>query len=178
MSRINRVPEGLQSLLGSQNLGNNPSNFAETAIPVVPLDKFFSPGIMGRETAAVAANGIGAEVLITVPQGQVWEPIVLRGSVGNTFNAGGRATVKLAVQFPDPTGLSGGGLVIQDLKYSDAPTILDGASTAVSYGTTYTWSKNVMYGPGTQFRVSIVDLLLTGASVTLASSVHFLRYRT
>jgi hypothetical protein len=90
MSQIQTVPWGLQSLLDSQNFGNNPSDFAETLLPVLdqfPLlaaNKIFYASI--AETFTSAPDGVE----IDIPEGELWIPLHL--AAGIDFSSAGNVT--------------------------------------------------------------------------------------
>lgn len=72
MSQINRPPVGLQSLLGSQNFGDNPSDLAQQVLPQIDLFPFWAQQSLelAYETATSAGNGSIIE--LRVPDGKIW----------------------------------------------------------------------------------------------------------
>lgn len=74
MSRINRVPYGLQDLLGSQNFGDNPSELGGVVSPVLDMYQFMK--LERREFVINAAGSTrttpGNFSNIVVPQGEIW----------------------------------------------------------------------------------------------------------
>jgi len=73
MGVINRVPLGLQDLLGSSNQGDNPSNLAEIVAPVLDLQQYLAAErrFFQLETA-VQQFSDGQGGLISVPAGELW----------------------------------------------------------------------------------------------------------
>lgn len=74
MSTINRVPVGLQSLLDSKTLGENPSDLGQVVSPTIDLTTFLLSGrglnISDETTLAVAADTNAG--IIEVPLGKIW----------------------------------------------------------------------------------------------------------
>lgn len=173
MSRINRVPQGFQSLLASQNFGDNPSELSEVAAPVLELDKFLSKTLIRRTTASASASAIGAALDITIPEGQLWEPLNWWVGANNQFNAGGQAVIRAELVFPDEENAAG--LQVVSMFDTSPKVILDAVSTGVSYGDGIQMAGQ-LYGPGTRFRAEVVDLNLTGASIGLRNRVLYRKY--
>lgn len=59
MSRINRPPQGLQKLLGSQNFGENPREFLQDVRPTVELRPFFSADLIRSLESASTRSSPG-----------------------------------------------------------------------------------------------------------------------
>lgn len=73
MSRINRVPFGLQDLLGSQNFGDNPSELSSVVAPVLDMLPFLSAErySYSYQSGNISNNGAMASG-ISVPDGEIW----------------------------------------------------------------------------------------------------------
>lgn len=72
MSRINRVPFGLQDLLGSQNFGDNPSELAQVVAPSLDMLPFLSAERMSYEYASASVSGNAEIASMVVPEGELW----------------------------------------------------------------------------------------------------------
>lgn len=73
MSQINRPPIGLQSLLGSKNFGQNPSELAQQVVPTVDLYPFWaSQQLRFNRDTVTAVAGQGSVVETTLPQDETW----------------------------------------------------------------------------------------------------------
>jgi hypothetical protein len=73
MSRINRVPFGLQDLLGSTNQGDNPSVLDEVATPVLELGAFLSAERRWfNRVNPVSKTSDGSIDSLIVPSGEQW----------------------------------------------------------------------------------------------------------
>lgn len=72
MSRITRVPTGLQDLLGSKTFGRNPSDLLEEVRPTLGLDDLLVAERLSykRATLTVTTRGDSADML--VPVGELW----------------------------------------------------------------------------------------------------------
>jgi hypothetical protein len=107
MSQINRPPIGLQSLLGSQNFGENPSNLLQDVTSQLDLLPFYGAYLQKDVREIGNLIGRGNAVNITVPEGELWLPIVvsggLIGQIGSTSNIRLAITVEgIPGGFPAP----------------------------------------------------------------------------
>lgn len=177
MSRINRVPFGLQHLLDSQNLGNNPSDLSEVVAGTIDVEKFLNSTLTRADNTSATVAAIGATIGHTVPGNEIWEPINWHLEGLNTSNAGGSARFKGYVALPSINPTGAGGLVLCDIFETPAPVILDAVSTAVRYGGHYQWQNKMLFGPGSVFTGLVMDLNLTGAGLLMSSSLLYRRYR-
>lgn len=81
MSRVNTVPAGLQSLLGSTNFGDNPSELSEVLRPSLEQLPFLAAYAVRNETVLTGAATTGNFNRITVPLGEAW--MILQAFAGN-----------------------------------------------------------------------------------------------
>ena len=88
MSRINQPPFGLQSLLGSQNFGDNPSELAQTVVPLIDLWPFLSAEKIRYARGASTLNARGDSVSVTVPEGELWMPLTISARLSGNNDAG------------------------------------------------------------------------------------------
>lgn len=72
MSQINRPPIGLQSLLGSKNFGENPSNLAQQVLPAVDMFPFWASQVLKFEKVSGNSTGVGSLIETQVPNGKTW----------------------------------------------------------------------------------------------------------
>lgn len=82
MSQINRVPWGLQYLLGSKNFGKNPAQLAESVAPVLDMSPHLAYETLATETdyqAGLTTEGEYAEIV--VPDNEAWQLLVVAGNV-------------------------------------------------------------------------------------------------
>lgn len=81
MSRINRVPFGLQDLLGSQNFGDNPSELGGVVAPVLDMSPYLTAERYSykHDTDVLADNGQITTFL--VPDGEIWYVLAVGGAL-------------------------------------------------------------------------------------------------
>jgi len=72
MSQINRPPIGLQSLFGSKNFGQNPSELSQIVSPSVDLFTFLAQQELRFLKESVTTAGFDSVVEIQVPDNQIW----------------------------------------------------------------------------------------------------------
>lgn len=81
MSTINRVPWGLQDVLGNTNFGDNPSVLAKTTVPTYRIDRHLKFELLTNAVASGALTNTTDTIDITVPDGEVWELIQVSSRV-------------------------------------------------------------------------------------------------
>lgn len=72
MSKINQPPFGLQSLFGSKNFGDNPSELSQVVGTGVDLLPFIAAERIDYRRATVLTQARGDTVDIKVPLGELW----------------------------------------------------------------------------------------------------------
>lgn len=99
MSQINRVPSGLQGLLGSKNFGDNPKQLAGIVAPTIDMWPFLSiesfSASMTSDFPLTAAIGDATFAQHFVPDGEIW--LVGRLTTSVQANAGPAAGDQLDV---------------------------------------------------------------------------------
>jgi len=81
MTILHGYPVGLLSMLGSQNFGVNPKELAEVVSPVVDLSDLYLLQFQQSVSGAVGVPGVGFNLAITVPAGQMWRVHALSGII-------------------------------------------------------------------------------------------------
>lgn len=81
MSRINRVPVGLQSLLGASNFGDNPSELSQVTAPVLDLLPYLAAERVSLEREQANLTAQFQVVDLVVPEGELWLPLQISGGV-------------------------------------------------------------------------------------------------
>ena len=82
ISKVNASPKGLQSLLGNVNQGVNPHELDHVVSPGVDLYPHWAADktlVKSETTSVVPSPGNG--MTITVPEGEIWQPIAIGGVV-------------------------------------------------------------------------------------------------
>lgn len=75
MSSINRVPFGLQSLLGNTNFGDNPGVLQGEARAVIPIGDFLRVDLLRKASGPTAA--FDANSSVGPPLGELWEIVAI-----------------------------------------------------------------------------------------------------
>lgn len=75
MSRINRIPKGIQNLFGNVAAGMNPNELLQDVRPSIDLTQFWSVEQIDHVGAVGSFGAVFQQNLITVPAGQLWIPI-------------------------------------------------------------------------------------------------------
>lgn len=161
MSRINRVPFGLQDLLGSQNLGANPSSLLQEVRPTLDLFPFWAAErVTLRTDNTVAINNSSVIVTsFTVPQGQAWIPLHVScganlATVGDTW-----ATVINIGRFPNLVGAGNTANLVQGPLFT---ATADMARTT----THYQWTQRQVFPSGVK-----LDFVKQGGDITAADGI-------
>lgn len=98
MSRINRVPLGLQDLLGSQNFGDNPSELGSVVAPTLDMTNFLRAERRWFAQASAFAIAVDGQVTaIQVPQGEIWYVNAFAMGVAGTGAPAGNWTMRGSV---------------------------------------------------------------------------------
>lgn len=138
MSRINKLPVGLQSFLESKNFGDNPSELAQTVLPTLDTAPFFSVYDLDSVLSNQAnVNNNGTIAVIETPEGRI--RFLQTVMVGIAQNGGMLLGEKFEV-----------GVAIDDVVNTDNPVpdhplvnvvtyeaFAAGASTEAFYGHTF-----------------------------------------
>lgn len=165
MSQINRVPWGLQSLLGSKNFGRNPQQLAEQVVPVLPMAGHLEFEVLEVTQTSGAITAAGQVVQIQVPANEAWN---LHGfgiactaaSTGETYYLTGNVA-------PANTAQTGTVDLIHVSKQ-------DTTTAAIGSGGSYAFPRPVIISPGSFVRATCREFV--GASITVAVSVIYARY--
>lgn len=88
MSQINQPPFGLQSLFGSKNFGDNPSDLSQQVGTGVDLLPFLAAQRITYKRATVATQTRGDSANITVPIGELWMLLNANFSLPGATTAG------------------------------------------------------------------------------------------
>lgn len=150
MATINRIPDGLQSLLGVKALGRNPQEIEGSVRPSIDLTEFYYANKtveleVGQEIAAIAANGLYATV--EIPAGEVWYvySVAMRCSaISGSYNG----SLQPVLQIPGPAlstihplndGREFTGVITspnEDIRYREIGSVLPPGTIFGSYANT------------------------------------------
>ena len=181
MSRINRVPFGLQDLLGSQNMGDNPSELSRVVAPTLPMMPFYYA--QKREYAVsnvvtVVDQDDSGGCVIDVPEGEIW----FCRAVGTRVRCdGGNSAYKYhtAVQLQNPRVFEGAAPPA-NVGFAD----MGWAETAAGVGNTTVWTTQgveldfepIFGGESLEFNLTMSNFTATDDAL-LAGWVRFLRVK-
>lgn len=175
MSRINRVPAGLQSLLGSQNFGDNPSELQPFVSPTLDQLPFLSRDVVRTSLNARAVTAVQDAISVQVPIGESWELLNVSIHFRNNLAVGARATARCNLFIQSESG----GLREIPLFVTDVPTILAAGSAVVEYGKAIQFPRGLIIGPDSQLQAFCTDLdLNAGTSVNMTVIAFYRRYVT
>jgi hypothetical protein len=177
MSRINRVPFGLQDLLGSVNLGVNPSDMAEQVRGEIDLFPHWASErltIIDQTGVQYAGTGIVAALTFTIPNGQAWIPVTTFSSI-NFEIVGQQAAWAFQVnRVPNLGNPLLSGAVSYEAK-DPVTSIQIGQITRLIHN----WPRRVLFGAGTTFAVRL-DMVNQngGADPTIIHRMLYYRLNT
>lgn len=175
-TQINKVPNGLLSLLDLKQLGKNPGFLSDQVIPSIDvLAAYGSYDLRMLNDVGGASAPFGT--VITVPTGEVWVPVTMSMQF-SVPNAGEFAHIRLELEDIPLDGIGSGAnpkLVLAD-NDSDYLAYLAGApATGVAdlYGVNYTWDKHVFLPSGTQLTWRCTAETFTTAGQFTKSLVYY-----
>ena len=147
MSRINRTPEGLQVLLGTQAFGDNPNELSQVVSPTVDLLPFFAASRLRQATLTGSRSTPGEIGRLDLPG----KALIV--SVGAEITAGvvGPGSIRWAFSFqrvpgPDPSNPCF--FAISDKMSVDS-------NITAAWG--YTMPRPVVVLPGTKMTLEVLE---------------------
>lgn len=165
MSKINRVPVGLQSLLGNAAAGENPDQLQQAVSPIVDLEPYwdFEKIQYAEKDTAVAAPQNGT--FFTVPTGELWLPISLGGTLGGM---GTGDTASLTVKVWNSVGTN-------PIPIAASP-IRTFATSLEFLSVGFVWPRRQVFRSGQLFSI-VCDDFVSGAAKTLQSAIQYVRLK-
>jgi len=162
VSRINRVPFGLQELLGNAAQGDNPSELLDGVRADFDIEPLWHADRLQTAEATSSQSALSAGVQITVPSGEYWRPISMSG--------------KMAIAVGDSTGiiLSVTLLPQSDVIFFEDSGIITPLETTNIFAT-HSFATSVLYRPGTAFGMQLIQGNVPAPRV-ITLDVLFLRY--
>jgi hypothetical protein len=179
VSRINRVPVGLQDLLGSQNLGRNPADLDQVVRPGVDMFPFWGLERMTWfRTAAVTVSTTGQAATTTIPQGEAWIPLtatcLLNGcQSGDTFGMSIRAT---AVGDPsrDANNIANATSIFDTPAAFGPITLAVGANLRLGFA----WPQRILYRSGAVFSMNVDTIVVAATNPEAIFNLVYYRLET
>lgn len=168
MSLINRLPLGLQSLLGSKSLGDNPSELLQEVRPTVQLNEFWSvENIRAQSTTDAGPVTTGSAESLLIPSGEIWSPI-FSAIRWNGAAAGRRMSLEYRVQTKTESGQQRAAVAWADFD--------NDTGQAWDFTLPYKWPRGVWLPAGTLIDAVVLNFV-GAASGTLTHSMHWYRLR-
>lgn len=87
MSKINRIPKGLQDLFGNAAAGQNPADLLQQVRPTIDLTQLWSVEQTKYKQFVGQFGAVFQQQVIRVPEGELWIPISMSADV-TTANVG------------------------------------------------------------------------------------------
>ncbi len=162
MSRINRVPFGLQELLGSTAQGDNPSDLLQDVRASFDIEPLWHADRIESIEGTGTQQTIGAGIQVTIPSGEYWRPIVF-SCIQNIAIGDSTGIVLTMTLLPQSE--------ILFFENSGIHTPIQTENVVVSHS----FPTSVLYRPGTSFGVQLIGTN-TPAGRVLTLNVMFLRY--
>lgn len=166
-AKINRVPDGLQGILDSKTLGENPDDLLGDIRPTLDLRSLFlaNAGIRGdAATASVSAASLGMVVApVTVPSGELWFVVSVSSDVVGGLTGGDNYATSPVVEIT--TGLGAHFLA----SHWGAEETINTGERGV---TVANFSPEVIAPPGTVFGSVPIMAFASTAAVT-TSVLHY-----
>jgi hypothetical protein len=166
VSRINRVPHGLQDILGSQAQGNNPSILLQEVRPAFDMFPMWASERVESTQVQDTPTGIGFKFDIEIPEAEAWIP----------FYTSMRLTaVTAADAFGLEVGIRAGGTQITSVVPTQGfpRVVIQTAGDQIVRG--YVFRFPQMYLSGSLFRWGFTHYTTVGADPTVTASVMYWR---
>lgn len=164
LSKVNQVPRGLQSLLGNVNQGMNPDELDNVISGQVDLLPFWASDKIRfeRTTISAAAPTAASRANVTVPEGEVWVPIVV--SALCTIRIGDIIRIGTVLRIPDGNFMSLG------LPATSGPNTATNAEIIYAGGFV---DQTLVLPAGHSFTAEIQASEVQTGTVSLTSSVLY-----
>lgn len=180
MSRINRLANGFLAYLGTQSLGDNPSQLEDSIRATVDLSRFYESLLVKQRLDALPSAPGGLAQNYTVPQGKVWMP--LRASMQTQTVSGSADFCRFAIFISRPPGgLSGTsttGLVKLCVAYRDMVQRGETFTGGVADQFPYRFPGRIMYGSGTTFEFVWQSTVFTSGNPQRFVAFEYLEFDT
>lgn len=167
MSKINRFAKGLQEYFGNTAAGDNPDELSNTVAPVVDIRPFLNVDQVTYQQKVATLTSVGNGGFFTVPQGEMWMP---RHLVGTLAGASNGDVIRLECALFN----FGAG---PRFVLHESPTYTIGADINERIATFYTWEREIIYPSGTIFGALANELQITDPSEFLTCAIQYVRLR-
>lgn len=166
MSQINRPPLGLQSLLGSQNLGDNPNNMLTDMRPTLDLLPFLTAQLLRQETVTGGRITPGTVASLQPFAGELWALKGL-GAFNGAITGVGPFDLQLAFTMTKIAG--GGSAEVHTLAVGDVLSVSGGDNV----GFAVNFDTPLILEPGITVALNFLQCGLANADTFRLSALYF-----
>ena len=168
MSKINRLPKGLQEFLGNTAQGQNPDELSQTVVPTLEMQQYHALDQMKWVQATRTITTIGNGAFFPVPTNEIWRPIYLSGNMTGLEEGD---DIRLEIAVFDPAGNR------HTLGYGPAYSQPAYSVLNARYAFGFTWPMQILHSSGWIFSVIANDINFTQPSETLTAQFAYIRMR-
>lgn len=166
MSKINRLPQGFQELLGNTSQGENPADLSQVVAPVIDMTPYYSVPQMQSAIVSGLVTTAGNGRFALVPPGEVWRPLNI--SAYMTGLAPGD-TMSLEVALDAPGGQR------HPLAYSPRYTQATATATTERYSLNHSFETPILIPSGWIFSAYVNSLAIAAPNKTLFLAVMYIK---
>ena len=170
MAVINRVPQGLLSILDAKTLGETPATLGNEVQPGLEMLELYLSNVpidarTAQQTVTSASTG-STVALVEVPAGELWAIIGVTASLVLVSSTIASGMTFAAVFRNTQTALD---VTIDHVEDATPAIVLAGASCGKI------WEKPLLAPPGTIFGNQMLDISGAGGNLSALTSVAFRR---
>lgn len=155
MSKINRLPWGLQDILGSVSQGDNPSELLKDVRASFDMWPLWTPERLRFVRTGAVLDAEGEAVSTTIPDGEYWMPITFSMKMVASAAVGTVFSMQMGMgNLPDNQGFA------LSLSQSDVFTT---TSISQSFVHAYSFPYRILLSPGTTIFGTLGEYLPGGA---------------
>jgi len=171
MSRINRLPRGLQDLLGSKNFGVNPSEMGQQVAPIHDLfPHWASERLVARTTTATAPAAQTNVQTFTVPDDEVWLPLHWSATATSVTIAD---VISFGLMFQQP-GFERPSALNAETYLAYVPRSV-AAQAIQTFVAAYSWPQRVQFQPGTRFTLRVEQYVPAAGAMSIRHDLIYYR---
>lgn len=173
MSQINRVPQGLQDLLGSKNFGDNPADLGSIVAPTLDLFTFLAGERLTWETSVGVVNTTGITSQFDVPDGELWlvDSVAMRIQTTGGPAAGDGCDISATVSDPiNNNAIPGLSLPLARIGRFDVTSV---PTAAEVYN--YDFPRLLPLIGNSAIKIRVSNLILTAGQFDTIDQVRFYR---
>lgn len=165
MSRINRIPYGLQDLVGNTAAGENPDVLENSVRPALNIEPYWDATQLRFIQVNRTVTGPTASAFILVPNGEAWIPLHIGASIDG-FAAGATCAMSTRL-YESASDTDGIPLAWTEIRTFTAPP------EELCLG--YSWPQRELVNSGRSFSVN-ADVF-TGVSSIMKARLLYVRLK-